>query len=421
MIDRFVRSTARAAANATLAALTAAATVPAAYLGVVTAAGLRRSTARPPSGAPPSTRFAVMVPAHDEATGIADTLHSFRSLDYPAELFSVHVVADNCVDDTAGVVRRHGWQVHERTAPDHPGKGPALNWLHDRLVASDEPFDAVVVVDADTTLDVGFLRAIDRALRDGAIAAQGFYSVREPEASPSTSFRYAALACRHHLRPLGRNRLGASSGLYGNGMAFRRDVLERHRWTGHLVEDAEFQMELLLDGHVVTYVPDAVLWAEMPQEVDQATSQNQRWERGRLDLARRYVPTLARRLVTDRGRRVAIADSALDHIVPPLSVLVAMQLLVAGLAAAGSMVGNRVARRLFVIDVAAIALTVGHVIAGLFAVSAPLSHLRSLVKSPGIVLWKVRLWMSVARPGSDVAWTRTRRNTERAATEAGSS
>ena len=48
-------------------------------------------------------------------------------------------------------------------------------------------------------------------------------------------------------------------------MAFRRDILRRHRWSGHLVEDAEFQMELLLsEGVIVRYVPEAHLEAEMP-------------------------------------------------------------------------------------------------------------------------------------------------------------
>ena len=78
----------------------------------------------------------------------------------------------------------------------------------------------------DTTLETGFLAAMDAAFADEDVAvAQGFYGVRETEESPAAALRYAALACRHHLRPLGRTRLGGSSGLFGNGMAFRRDVI----------------------------------------------------------------------------------------------------------------------------------------------------------------------------------------------------
>ena len=143
----------------------------------------------------------------------------------------------------------------------------------------------------------------------GVQAAQGYYSVRDPDVSPVAAFRFAALACRHHLRPLGRARLGGSCGLYGNGMMFTRTLFAGRRWSGHLVEDAELQNELLLDGQLVTYTPDAVLWAEMPHTLSQAASQNQRWERGRIELVQRYVPQLVAGLATARGRRVARIDA----------------------------------------------------------------------------------------------------------------
>ena len=104
----------------------------------------------------------------------------------------------------------------------------------------------------------------------GRRPCKGQYRVRDPGASTGAGLRAAALALRHHLRPLGRTTLGASSGLYGNGMAFRADVLRRRTWTDHLTEDIELQMELLLDGTLVAYAPDAVVEAEMPSTLDGA-------------------------------------------------------------------------------------------------------------------------------------------------------
>lgn len=276
--------------------------VPSAYLAVVSAAAFAPRR-RSPVSASPATRIAIFVPAHNEAAVIGEALAAFDRLDYPDELFSVHVVADNCTDATADIVAASRWSVHRRDAADDPGKGPALNWLFDRLVTAGAEFDAVLIVDADTTLDAGFLRAMDAAARGGATVAQGYYSVREPDPSAATSFRFAALACRHRLRPLGRTALGGSCGLYGNGMLVRRDVLAGRRWSGHLVEDAEMQNELLLDGIRVEFVPDAVLWAEMPTEASAARSQNERWERGRIEVARRFVPRLAARIPPLAGRR----------------------------------------------------------------------------------------------------------------------
>ena len=287
------------------------------------------------------TRFAILVPAHNEAAGIGPTLEAFDALDYPVELFSAHVVADNCTDDTAGAVRRSRWSVHERTVPEDPGKGPALNWLFDRLVASGDPFDAIVIVDADSTVDPGLPsrpRSAGAARRAGGA---GLLLRSDPDHSPVAAFRFAALACRHHLRPLGRGRLGGSCGLYGNGMMFTRTLFAGRRWSGHLVEDAELQNELLLDGQLVTYAPDAGARAEMPHTLSQAASQNQRWERGRIEMVRRYVPQLLGGLASARGRRVARIDAVFDHLVPPISVLLALQLAVTVVHAAGAAAGHR--------------------------------------------------------------------------------
>jgi 1,2-diacylglycerol 3-beta-glucosyltransferase len=379
------------------------------YLAVVSIVGLRRPPAMPPRA--PSTRFAILVPAHDEAAGIGETLASLDRLDYPSDLFEVHVVADNCSDDTAGIVRNSGWQAHERDDVCDPGKGPALNWLFDRLADQGALFDAIAIVDADTTVDPGFLLAMDRALAAGAEVAQGFYSVREPDASPATTFRYAALACRHHLRGLGRCRLGASCGLYGNGMVFRRPVLATHRWSGHLIEDAELQNELLLDGVLVTYAHDAVVEAEMPVSNEAARSQNQRWERGRIELAQRYVPRLTTRALRRRSHRIAYVDAVFDHLVPPLSVLLAFELAAAGVAAGGVVLRRRGAGLALSSDVLAILAVAGHVVGGLLSVGAPRQHFRALAGAPRIAAWKVGLWIGVAADG-DVAWTRTRRNSE---------
>ncbi len=419
-LDRLRQTTMRHPAHSPLprraaagfAAVTAAAVAaPSVYLSVISIAGLLPSRRRH-EHVPPATRFVILVPAHDEAAGIGRMLDAFDALDYPAELFSAHVVADNCTDETAEVVRRSRWSVHERKAPDDPGKGPALNWLLDRLIADEEPFDAIVIVDADTTVDPGFLRAMDRQVQQGVGAAQGHYSVRDPDVSTASSFRFAALACRHHLRPLGRCRLGGSSGLYGNGMMFTRSLFAGHRWSGHLVEDAELQNELLLDGHRVTYTPDAVLWAEMPHTLSQATSQNQRWERGRIEMAQRYVPKLLAGLTGARGRRVARIDAVADHLVPPLSVLMALQLAVTIVHAAGAAAGHRASRVALGVDVASLVALTAHVFAGLASVGAPAARYTALLSAPEQAAWKVALWAKALRPDDDVVWTRTRRNDE---------
>ena len=49
----------------------------------------------------PLTRFAIIIPAHDEAELIGSTLDALGAVDYPQELYDVVVIADNCADETA--------------------------------------------------------------------------------------------------------------------------------------------------------------------------------------------------------------------------------------------------------------------------------------------------------------------------------
>lgn len=385
--------------------------VPSTYLAVLTAAGLlprqRRDVELDPSGA---VRFAVFVPAHDEESGITDTIESLLAQDYQRSTFEVHVVADNCSDTTADVARRAGATVHERDTPDQRGKGHALNWLYDRL--DGDTFDVVVVVDADTIAEPTFLTAMARSFDRGADAVQGFYGVRDIESSPVIALRFAALACRHHLRPLGRHALGASCGLYGNGMAFRTGLLERHRWSGHLIEDAEFQMHLLSDGVLVEYAPEARVAAEMPTSLDAAVSQHERWEAGRASLVRRFVPELARRsIIGGLLRRRAYLDAMLDHLTPPVTMIALLD----ATAVAGGVIGSTFGQRrggsiVTAIGSLASAVLVVHVFGALRAVGAPGQVYRSMRDVPKLILWKTSLLKNVSGRADGVEWTRTTRN-----------
>ena len=70
----------------------------AAYLAAITV--LSRKLPQPEYGAPTS-RFAVVIPAHDQEETIEVTVRSLALLDWPQELFHIVVVADNCTDRTA--------------------------------------------------------------------------------------------------------------------------------------------------------------------------------------------------------------------------------------------------------------------------------------------------------------------------------
>jgi cellulose synthase/poly-beta-1,6-N-acetylglucosamine synthase-like glycosyltransferase len=335
------------------------------------------------------------------------------ALDYPADRYSVHVVADNCTDRTVEIARGAGADVHDRHDLHSPGKGPALQWLMARLWERGDRPDAVVFVDADTTIDAGFLDAVDRHLAAGADVVQGHYAVRGVEDSPVVAFRAAALAARTFLRPLGRVAIGGSAGLHGNGMVFRRAVMERHRWSNHLTEDVELSLDLLLDGVKVGFADDARIEAEMPTSLAASRTQHERWERGRVQTAQAYVPALARRSVAGGpAGRVAYADALLDQAVPPFSIVVASTSLWMVVATLRLVLqpGSRRRRRDATAAALSIAMQTWFVYSALRLTHAPAHVYRSLLGAPRQVAWKLRLWLRIVRRPHLVGWTRTTRN-----------
>lgn len=272
-----------------------------------------------PPAEPPHLYFDIVVPAHDEAGGIANTVASVLSVDYPRELFGVLVVADNCSDDTAEAAIAAGARVVVRNNPDRVGKGYALVEAFDRILAEGRA-DAVVVVDADSVVSPNLLRVFAAHLENGARAVQADYGVANPDASWRTRLMTIALSTVHTLRSTGRQRLGFSAGLHGNGMCFSADVLRQVPYRSFsIVEDLEFGIRLGEAGYAVHFAPEAHVHGTMPVGERGSRLQRERWEHGRRQMARRHVRRL---LWQGLSRRNWIAlDLAFDLLIPPLATL----------------------------------------------------------------------------------------------------
>src|SRR5206468_8955692 len=120
--------------------------------------------------------------------------------DYPAELRRIVVVADNCSDGTAAAAEAAGATVLVRR-DERRGKGHALAFAFERSRA-DGVAGAVVVVDADSDVSPGILRAFAAHPEQGEEALQAEYAVRNPADSWRTRLMVLALALFHGVRSL---------------------------------------------------------------------------------------------------------------------------------------------------------------------------------------------------------------------------
>lgn len=356
--------------------------------------------------APPQRiRFAMLIPAHNEEGILCTLLESLAKLDYPKECYSVYVVADNCTDRTAEIARSTGWaHVYERFDESRRGKGFALSWALQQLEGEQLGYDACVILDADSLVDHAFLRAMERELAGGAQALQADNGVLNSADSPSTALRWIALALVNYVRPLGRNGLGCSSTLTGNGMCLRRSLLQRCPWESFgLAEDYHYYLMLLEHGEHVRYVPEAVVRSQMPTTFAQMRMQDIRWESsaGGQPLWQVATRLLAAGLkYHDR----APLEGIVELFTPPLSLLVGWSgLELAAALCLGWLPG-------LLASLALLAALMGYICSPLYLLKPPRSIYLSLVYAPGFIAWK--LWVLFVlrkRKKYTSEWVRTTR------------
>lgn len=380
---------------------------PVAYLCMVTAAATvatlqRRGRARAATFA----RFAILIPAHDEEGIIERLLASLAALDYPSEAYRVCVIADNCGDRTAELARAAGVRVYERMDATKRGKGYALAWIFGQLAAEGREYDAYVVLDADSVVDPDFLRALARGLATGAPALQASNAVLNVAESPSTALRWLALTLMNHVRPLGRNRLGGSSTLTGNGMCLTHGLLQRHPWRAFgLAEDYQYYLSLVADGERALYVPDARVRSTMPTTFKQMQSQDIRWESlgpGQSGWQR----MVARRLLTSglRERDWVRLDALAELVTPPLSFLASACVVV--------LVAALVLRAPLQLVVALLTLAglLAYVGSAFYLLRPPLAVYKALLHAPRFAARKLWVYFVLRRSSKLTStWVRTSR------------
>lgn len=270
----------------------------------------------------PRPRLAVIMPAHNEAAGIATALNSIQPGLLPGD--RLLVVADNCTDGTASVASLCGAEVIERVDAEQRGKGFALDFGLRHL--ADTAPDIVIIFDSDCHAQDGMIDALARQVAATSRPAQAVYLLSRPtDPEPRDAVSAFAFMVKNLVRPRGLARLGLPCMLTGTGMAFPWNVIREARLaTGNIVEDLQLSIELTLAGHAPLLCPDARVTGQLPRQGRAARTQRTRWEHGYLQTAIHCVPQLfAKGMFTINRELLSVA---LDLAVPPLALLVVVML-----------------------------------------------------------------------------------------------
>lgn len=285
-----------------------------AIYSVEVAIGLKEPAPRP-TPAPGAGQVAMLIPAHNEAAGIAVTVHRMKAILPPGS--RLLVVADNCADDTATLARAAGAEVVERFDTERRGKGYALSFGCEVLSVS--PPATVIVVDADAEMSPGSVEHLCRVTATGHPAQAANLLTPDTSAPALVQISNFAFLIKNLIRSRALGRTGQCMLLTGSGMAFPWEVFrDAPLASGNITEDLGLGIALTRAGRSARLVEQARVLSAAAS-FDASAQQRQRWEHGFLTNAIRHaVPTVWEGM-TQRSR--GMIALGLHLLVPPLALL----------------------------------------------------------------------------------------------------
>jgi len=319
------------------------------------------------------------------------------------------VVADNCTDQTAARAREAAQggpvTVLERRDPERRGKGFAL--AHGLRALDEDPPPVVLVVDADCRVTKGALRDLAAlALTTGRPVQAEYLLTPPPTPHPTTLVSAVALLLKNRVRPLGLQALGLPCHLTGSGMAFPWALFRKAPETGsNLVEDLVMGLDMALMGRPPLFCPAVHIRSELPVGSRAGRGQRTRWEHGVLHTARSYVPRLLAAALT-RGK-LHLAALAIDLLVPPLALLVLLQIV--GVGVTSLLLWATGVWGPLVLAAASMGAVGTAVLVAWMGFAGPELPLRYALYVPFYVAWKIPLYLAFAFRGKQRTWERTAR------------
>jgi cellulose synthase/poly-beta-1,6-N-acetylglucosamine synthase-like glycosyltransferase len=379
-------------------------TIPVAVFAAEVFAALLSSRAAPsksPIGARP--RAVVLIPAHNESTGILSTLNNVISQLRSGD--RILVVADNCTDDTTAVASKAGVEVVERLDAERRGKGYALDFGIRHLAGN--PPEVLVILDADCYFSTGSLDTLVSTAQTSSRPVQALNLMMAPKDQPGT-FQFSEFTWRvkNLVRPRGLSALGFPCQLTGTGMAFPWKIISSAELaTGEIVEDLKLGLELSLKGSPPLFCSSAQVISHFPSTQAGIDSQRQRWEHGHLNMIAKKAPQLFWNAAASRNFSAFVL--ALDLIVPPLFLLGVIELVLLAISGLAIWAGGSSAS-FYIAAIGFVLLVFSTLLAWIWC-GRDVFPARQIVKLPMIFLRKIRPYRLLLFNGPP-QWIRTDRS-----------
>lgn len=250
-------------------------------------------------------KFAILISARNEEKVIKNILESIYAQDYPKDKLSVFVMAHNCTDNTANIVREfasaHPDQqiiAYEYANPQEKTKGFSLKKLIS-LIDEDygyDFFEGYFVFDADNILSKNYVTKMNEAFDAGNKIITSFRHSKNMNQN-FISFSYAShwlRTCLYENR--GKAVLKQACRVQGTGFLFTCELLKDGWNYTSLTEDRQFCTAAVIKNYRISYCDEAVFYDEQPYKLSVMFRQMQRWGKGHFWSATHLAPKLVKNM-----------------------------------------------------------------------------------------------------------------------------
>ena len=241
----------------------------------------------------------ILVPAYNEAVGIARCVESLAASHYAGE-FEVVVVDDGSSDDTAAVVAGLGLRPVQLVRQENAGKAAALNRA---LIASRH--ELIVTVDADTMFEPDTLSHLVQRFEDPEVGVISGNTKIGNRGKLVGRWQHIEYVMGFNLDRRAYEVIGATPTVPGAIGAFRREALASIGGVSGatIAEDTDITLDLGRAGWKVVYEPRARAWTEAPSSLRALYRQRTRWAFGTIQSAWKHRAALWGRGEHAFGRR----------------------------------------------------------------------------------------------------------------------
>ena len=269
-------------------------------------------------------KYAILVAARNEETVIGNLVDSINKQDYPSELVTVFVVADNCTDNTAKIARELGAICYERFDPDHRTKGYALQFLVENIRRDYgiDSFEGYFIFDADNLLKEDYITCMNESFDAGQKIIKSYRNTNNfGDNWISAGYALWFLRESKYLN-YSRMLLDTSSAISGTGFMLSNEIVKRSGgWKYYLLtEDIEFTVDHVINDYKIGFCKNAILYDEQPNELKQSIRQRMRWAKGYFQVMCNYGTKLIKGTI--KGKNFSCYDMSMS-ILPALLLTIA--------------------------------------------------------------------------------------------------